>query len=115
MRISDWSSDVCSSDLNATRNLIRSMTPETVAGFVASVRHLKRIADDRYLGGLDDRLQVPPSLGPRLRVNVRRMSPDGPLPQSRPLAWGTELRRSRPASAHSLLSESGRRSCREDG
>src|SRR3546814_4385403 len=43
MRISDWSSDVCSSDLGGTPSL---MPPETVAALIAEADALWGLADD---------------------------------------------------------------------
>src|SRR3546814_17905336 len=42
MRISDWSSDVCSSDLECGGDRVRGGPPVASCGCVASVRHVLR-------------------------------------------------------------------------
>src|SRR3546814_16914464 len=57
MRISDWSSDVCSSDLHAVRRTlwqgVLEKVPEDLAGWPIKAWHPREIPDWRHLGDLN--------------------------------------------------------------
>src|SRR3546814_9972857 len=55
MRISDWSSDVCSSDLVSTALLNEAQVRE---GFEIAIKHSRRVVVERHLSGHDHRMLV---------------------------------------------------------
>src|SRR3546814_6078096 len=74
MRISDWSSDVCSSDLHASSGRIcGSVGSRSVSSLTHGLRYLKRRRIGRCPGSV-----VPPPLSRNLRaftVCVKRLTP----------------------------------------
>src|SRR3546814_13248723 len=64
MRISDWSSDVCSSDLLQSGKTVRSIDVAAHAGTAFDGRHLFQIAEDRIQKIDPQTARVPPTIPP---------------------------------------------------
>src|SRR3546814_13280175 len=116
MRISDWSSDVCSSDLGVQRHL-------KVLGIFARLRHrdgkLRYLADaPRFLGYLDDVLPHHRQLDPLRTIIDRHVRPalagcTQSSSRPAPIAAMRALRRPSPSAGPSHPSRADRKSLRE--
>src|SRR3546814_18941080 len=72
MRISDWSSDVCSSDLIKSPSLARGTSPMAPEEGAASCRHRAAREGEPRLG-LTARGEADPQIGDRKRSEERRV------------------------------------------
>src|SRR3546814_15278797 len=88
MRISDWSSDVCSSDLPITATFVGDAS--------LSGRPMGRVVDPLSAMGAD----ISASPGGRLPLMVRGLAPAIPLPYPLPMASAQVKRAVLPAGLH---------------